>query len=92
MMELIKRRKRLSEPEVRYYMLQLVRTIRHLHKHQVIHRDLKLGNLFLNESLDIKLGDFGLAARLEFDGERKKYAFCHRISPLIRHIFTLNIK
>ena len=74
MMELIKQRKRLSEPEVRYYMLQLVHTMRHLHQRQVIHRDLKLGNLFLSESLDIKLGDFGLAARLEFEGERKKYA------------------
>ena len=33
---------------------------------------LKLGNLFLNENMEIKLGDFGLAIRLEYDGERKK--------------------
>jgi polo-like kinase 1 len=32
---------------------------------------LKLGNLFLNEDMEIKIGDFGLAAQLEFDGERK---------------------
>jgi len=43
-----------------------------LHKKKVIHRDLKLGNLFLTEKMELKLGDFGLAAKLEFDGEKKK--------------------
>lgn len=33
---------------------------------------MKLGNLFLNEKMEIKLGDFGLATRVDFDGERKK--------------------
>lgn len=39
---------------------------------QVIHRDLKLGNLFLNDNLEVKLGDFGLATRVGTDGERKR--------------------
>ena len=39
---------------------------------RVIHRDLKLGNLFLNDKMEVKLGDFGLATKLEFDGEKKK--------------------
>ena len=42
-----------------------------MHRERVIHRDLKLGNLFLNENMQIKIGDFGLAARLEIDEERK---------------------
>jgi len=33
---------------------------------------LKLGNLFLNENMEIKLGDFGLATRLEYNEEKKK--------------------
>lgn len=33
---------------------------------------LKLGNLFLNENMEIKLGDFGLASRLEYNEEKKK--------------------
>ena len=43
-----------------------------MHKHRVIHRDLKLGNLFINERMELKLGDFGLATKLDFDGERKR--------------------
>lgn len=38
----------------------------------MIHRDLKLGNLFLNDKMEVKVGDFGLATKLEFDGERKR--------------------
>lgn len=46
--------------------------MKYLHSHRVIHRDLKLGNLFLSDKMEIKLGDFGLATKLEFDNERKK--------------------
>ena len=28
--------------------------------------------MFINEKMEIKLGDFGLATKLEFDGEKKK--------------------
>ena len=72
MLELIKRRGQLSEVECQYYILQLVLTVQHLHGQAIIHRDLKLGNLFLGEQLDLKVGDFGLATRLEHSEERKR--------------------
>ena len=72
LMELHKRRKDLTEPEVRYYMKQLLGAMVYLHSNKVIHRDLKLGNLFLNDMMELKIGDFGLATRVDFDGERKK--------------------
>ena len=71
-MELVKRRKRLVEPEIRYYMMQILLGVRYMHRRNVIHRDLKLGNLFLIGNLQIKIGDFGLAAQLEHEGERKR--------------------
>ncbi|XP_012866621.1 PREDICTED: serine/threonine-protein kinase PLK1 [Dipodomys ordii] len=72
LLELHKRRKALTEPEARYYLRQIVLGCQYLHRNRVIHRDLKLGNLFLNEDLEVKIGDFGLATRVEYDGERKK--------------------
>lgn len=72
MMELHKRRMTLSEPETRFYMKQILNGVHYLHNNKIIHRDLKLGNLFLNDDLHVKIGDFGLAARIEFEGETKK--------------------
>jgi len=70
--ELLKRRKRLTELEVQCYMVQIINAMKYLHANRVIHRDLKLGNLFLSEKMEIKVGDFGLATKLEFDGEKKR--------------------
>uniref|UniRef100_A0A1A9ZCY3 polo kinase n=1 Tax=Glossina pallidipes TaxID=7398 RepID=A0A1A9ZCY3_GLOPL len=72
MMELHKRRKTITEYECRYYIYQIVQGVKYLHDNRIIHRDLKLGNLFLNDMLHVKIGDFGLATRIEYEGERKK--------------------
>ena len=71
-MELSKRRRNLLEPEVRYYTRQICLACVYLHDRKIIHRDLKLGNLFLSDEMEIKVGDFGLATKIDFDGERKK--------------------
>jgi serine/threonine protein kinase len=72
MTELMKRRKTLVEPEVRYYINQIVEGLRYLHDNLVIHRDLKLGNLFIDHDMRIKIGDFGLATKLTHPNERKR--------------------
>ncbi|XP_048348585.1 serine/threonine-protein kinase PLK1 [Sphaerodactylus townsendi] len=72
LLELHKRRKMLTEPEVRYYLRQIVLGCQYLHANKVIHRDLKLGNIFLNDDMEVKIGDFGLATKVEYEGERKK--------------------
>ena len=72
MLELVKRRGCLSELEAQFYTRQLLLTVQHLQAERVIHRDLKLGNLFLDAALQLKVGDFGLATRLEHAEERKR--------------------
>lgn len=71
-MELHKRRKAVTEPEARYFVRQVVLAVDYLHKNKIIHRDLKLGNLFINEEMELKIGDFGLATKVDYEGERKK--------------------
>jgi len=70
--EMIRRRKRLTELEVQCYMVQLVAALKYLREHCIVHRDLKLGNMFLSEKMEIKLGDFGLATKVDFEGEKKR--------------------
>ena len=71
-MELHKRRKAITEPETRYFMNHILRGVLYLHDNKIIHRDLKLGNVFLNDNMECKIGDFGLATKVDYDGERKK--------------------
>ena len=72
MSELLKRRRRVAEVEVRCYISQLIIAIKYMHGQLVIHRDLKLGNLFLDSELRVKVGDFGLAARLSHATEKRR--------------------
>jgi serine/threonine protein kinase len=71
MNELIRRRRRFSEEDARRYMVQMLEAVHYCHRNAIIHRDLKLGNLFLDARWGIKMGDFGLAAKVSGDGRRK---------------------
>ena len=46
-------------------MVQLLHAVSYLHSLKVIHRDLKLENCFLDGSLNLVLGDFGVSKRIE---------------------------
>ncbi|XP_038244091.1 hormonally up-regulated neu tumor-associated kinase isoform X2 [Dermochelys coriacea] len=54
-------KKRLEEYEARKYIRQLILAVEHLHRAGVVHRDLKIENLLLDEDNNIKLIDFGLS-------------------------------
>lgn len=55
----------LTEDEVMSYFTQIALALRHLHRKGILHRDLKLANVFVNEGEDgqdvVKLGDFGIS-------------------------------
>ena len=53
LMELHKRRKAITEPETRYFMKQILLGVKYLHDNKIIHRDLKLGNIFLNDNMEV---------------------------------------
>ena len=57
------------------YSLQLIKLVSELHKRGVCHRDLKLENLVLDQTWNLKLIDFGLACPLTGTNQR---GFCHR--------------
>uniref|UniRef100_A0A2R9A6R2 Serine/threonine-protein kinase PLK1 n=1 Tax=Pan paniscus TaxID=9597 RepID=A0A2R9A6R2_PANPA len=60
LLELHKRRKALTEPEARHYVL---------------------GNFFLNEYLEVKIGDLGLATKVEYDVPARLPITCLTIPP-----------
>ena len=79
-------RHRLTEPECRYYMLQICDALEYLHNNHIIHRDLKLGNILIAKDMSIKLADFGLAATVT--NEERKKTLCgtpNYLAPEILH-------
>ncbi|XP_031834532.1 serine/threonine-protein kinase PLK1 isoform X2 [Nomia melanderi] len=74
LMHVLKYRSKVTEPEARYYMKQMVTGVAYIHSQKVVHRDLKPGNMFLSDRMIVKIGDFGLATRP--DGQRRRVTIC----------------
>ncbi|KAL6061370.1 Serine/threonine-protein kinase fray2 [Balamuthia mandrillaris] len=61
----------LSETLIASILLQALNGIEYIHKTGRIHRDIKAGNLVISREGVVKLSDFGVAAWLVENGERK---------------------
>ncbi|KAF2099628.1 hypothetical protein NA57DRAFT_75130 [Rhizodiscina lignyota] len=74
----IKKRKFFTMPEIRRFIIQTCGAVKYLHCRNIVHRDLKTGNLFLDKDMNIKVGDFGLAALLvtENDIGKRRTTMC----------------
>ena len=68
--ELLDKRGRLAEAQVRDIALQLTEALTVLHKQKIIHRDIKPANIILRENSQAVLIDFGAARILTREGAR----------------------
>jgi serine/threonine protein kinase len=63
----------LPEATIRSFMAQLLLGTEHMHRHHVIHRDIKLQNIFMSHNRTIlKIGDFGLSKLINSTDEAAK--------------------
>ncbi len=59
------KQQQLSVEQKNHLMTQLLKGLHYAHQCQIIHRDIKPENIFVDNSLNLKIGDFGLALSAE---------------------------
>lgn len=61
LLQYVKQRKRLEEQEAKYIFKQIVYGLAHCHCRSVLHRDIKLDNILMDEDGGVKICDFGVS-------------------------------
>ncbi|GBM25473.1 Serine/threonine-protein kinase Nek8 [Araneus ventricosus] len=54
----------MEEKDIFLLFKQIVSAIKHMHDHNILHRDLKTANIFLTKDGTVKVGDFGISKML----------------------------
>lgn len=72
--DVILKNSKISEERARKYFRQLLSAIEYLHKNCIVHRDLKIENIVIDQNDNLKLIDFGLANF--YDNSNLLQTFC----------------
>ena len=51
----------MGENAGRYFLSQMIDALEYMHKKGVVHRDLKLENILIDDKMNLKIVDFGFA-------------------------------
>lgn len=79
----------MPEKEAVDIMKQLMSAVTYLHENDIIHRDIKLGNILRHEDV-VKLGDFGLACNYRTDDVKQLCGTPNFLPPEVFKVSSLN--
>ncbi|GFT66749.1 ribosomal protein S6 kinase beta-1 [Nephila pilipes] len=84
---LLEKKLMLSEDSARFYLGEIILALQHLHKEDIIYRDLKPENVLLDARGHVKLADFGLCKECICDGDNT-HTFCGTVAYMAPEIVS----
>lgn len=61
LLNFVRKRSKLTENTAKYIFKQIIETLRFIHSNKIVHRDIKLDNILIDLSNQIKICDFGIS-------------------------------
>lgn len=65
LLSFLKQKKRLDENDAKYMFFQICIGLRYIHNLNIIHRDIKLDNILLDDNYRCKICDFGVSRKMK---------------------------
>lgn len=65
--KIIRSKQVLTNQHFQYFLYQILRALKYIHSANVLHRDLKPGNLLVNANCDLAVCDFGLSRGFDIE-------------------------
>lgn len=74
----------MGEDAGRFLLLQLLDSLNYMHERKIVHRDLKLENILIDDNLNLKVADFGFACYKSIDALKSYRGTMTYMAPEIK--------
>ena len=89
---MVKMKMKIPEPKLWEIFYKCLSGLDYIHKEKIVHRDIKLQNLFLDDNFNVKIGDFNISAVTDEEAAKKFGNNINQVMNLMNEHTTLGTR